>query len=447
MRRLLILLWGVTWALAGFCAMASDDSGNQAMDQFIQGTIADEMGDYYRAIFHYQEALRYDSTSAFVYVALSQDYALLGKPDIALELLDRALALQNNFLPALELKLVLLQGMDANEDARSVLKGLIQALPRNTDYLRQLLAVDLQLGHYDEADVTVSQIADVDSSRDLLMRQVVAVYLAAGETERAIHWLEIMIAADSSDAALIFALGTSCLQLGDTTHGELLIRRANAMDPSVARYWIARAYLMLNRDDNEGTLMVLDSALMQAEPVPTLFNLQATALNRLQRAPEAVEALRRSLAIDSSSFATMGTLALVYDEMDSLNQAIEWYERALVLSDSAPLYLNNLAYTYAVRGVNLEHARQLVEKALLADPDNGAYLDTMGWIEYGLGRYRSALTWLRRAQRTPENSASTLEHIGDVYWKLGSRKKAVKYYRDALHLDPSSESLQKKLLP
>lgn len=445
LRRLLIFVWGVLLPLTADRAAASDDSANRSMDQFIQGTIADEVGDYYRAIFHYQEALRYDSASAFIYVALSQDYALLGKSDVALQLLDRALALRKDYVPALELKLILLRGMDASEDARGVLKSLLQAEPRNTDYLRQLLAVNLQLGHYDEADETFLRIAAVDSSTDLLTRQIVAVYLAAGETERAIRWLKELISADSTDAALLFALGTSYLQTGDTTRGESLIFHANALEPSVSRFWIARAYLMMNRDDFEGALLVLDSALTQVEPVPTLFNLQGAALNRLHRQPEAVEALRKSLALDSSSFTTMGTLALIYDEVDSLNQAVEWYERAIALSDSAPLYLNNLAYTYAVRGLNLEHARLLAEKALQADPENGAYLDTMGWIEYGLGRYRAALTWLRRAQRTPENSAATMEHIGDVYWKLGSRRKAMKYYREALQMDPSNEQVQQKL--
>jgi len=447
LRQLLIFVWGVAILLAANGVAASDGSANRSIEQFIQGTIADEMGDYYRAIFHYQEALRYDSSTAFIYVALSQDYALLGKPDVALQLLDRALAIRKDYIPALEMKLVLLRGMDASDEAHGVLKSLLQAEPRNTDYLRQFLAVNLQLGYFDDADATFSQIAAVDSATDLLMRQVVAVYLATGETERAVRWLKELISGDSTDATLFFALGTSYLQMGDTTSGESLIRQANELEPSVARYWIARAYLLLNRDDYENTLVLLDSALTRVEPAPTLFNLQGTALHRLHRQLEAVEALEKSLTLDSSSFATMGTLALIYDEMDSLNQAVEWYERAIMLSDSAPLYLNNLAYTYAVRGLNLDHARLLAEKALHADPENGAYLDTMGWIEYGLGRYRSALKWLHRARRTSENSPSTMEHIGDVYWKLGSPNKARRYYREALQMDPGNEAIQQKLRP
>jgi tetratricopeptide (TPR) repeat protein len=82
----------------------------RAMDQFIRGTIADQTGDHYRAAFHYQEALRWDSSSAFLHVALAQDYLLLGNPELADQQLNKALRLDRNHVPALEMKVVLLRG-------------------------------------------------------------------------------------------------------------------------------------------------------------------------------------------------------------------------------------------------------------------------------------------------------------------------------------------------
>ncbi|MFZ5434366.1 MAG: tetratricopeptide repeat protein, partial [Calditrichota bacterium] len=117
----------------------------------------------------------------------------------------------------------------------------------------------------------------------------------------------------------------------------------------------------------------------------------------------------------------------------------------IALSDSSAVYLNNLAYTYSVRGINLKKALELSSRAVAIEPENGAYLDTMGWIEYGLGNYRVALRWLRKALKTTSDSATTLEHIGDVYIKLGSESKAIKFYRQALELNPENEELQLKI--
>ncbi|MBU1983672.1 tetratricopeptide repeat protein, partial [bacterium] len=245
--------------------------------------------------------------------------------------------------------------------------------------------------------------------------------------------------------SLLYVLGTSYLQTGDSLAGESLIEQANELDPAMARYWVARAFFALNRREYERTLTILDSALLHVDPQPPILNLQGTALNQLGRSAEAIEAFLRSLEMDSTSFGTMGTLALIYDGLDSLEEAVRWYERAIAASDSAAVYLNNLAYTYATRGINLEHARVLVLRALDADPENGAYLDTMGWIEFGLGRYRPALKWLKKALRAINDDATTMEHVGDTYRKLGSRGKAQRYYREALKLNPDNESLLRKI--
>jgi len=146
-------------------------------------------------------------------------------------------------------------------------------------------------------------------------------------------------------------------------------------------------------------------------------------------------------------YVAMGSLALVYDELDSVERAVELYERAIRLSDSAATYLNNLSYTYASRGMELERAKALVRRALEIEPGNSAYLDTMGWVEFGLGDYRAAIRWLEKARRADPSNAPTLEHLGDAQLKLGKRSKALRYYREALRIDPANEKLRRKIEP
>jgi tetratricopeptide (TPR) repeat protein len=403
------------------------------------------MDDRYRAVFHYQEALRYDSTSGFIYVALAQDYIMLGNPTLAAELLDKALKLHPDYLPALELKGLMLRGTGKLVEARDVLKKLIDRSPDNTQYLRQLLSVELNLKQWDDAEKLYHRIVAKEGESDLLARQVLSVYMTAGQYDRAITLLQKLIVADSTDAALVYALGTSYLQKGDTVRGQDFVRRACAMDPEEARYWIGRAVIASDLQRYDEVLAIVDSALAHIKAVAGLYSLKGAALNRLGRKSEAIAALKEAINDDSTMFVAMGALALIYDESDSVDQAVSLYERAIKLSDSAAVYLNNLAYTLASRGLQLDRAMNLSQRALAAEPKNGAYLDTMGWILYGLGRYDDALDWLKRAVKAAPDGSATLEHVGDVYVKLGSPGKAAKYYERALKLDPKNESLQKKL--
>jgi tetratricopeptide (TPR) repeat protein len=149
--------------------------------------------------------------------------------------------------------------------------------------------------------------------------------------------------------------------------------------------------------------------------------------------------------MDSTMFSAMGSLALIYDGLDSLARVVDLYERAIRLTDSAAVYLNNLAYTYAERGINLEHAKMLSERSLQADPKNASYLDTMGWIEFKLGNDHEAINWLKKALKSDPKSAPVVEHIGDVYHKRNSLSKARSYYRKALELDPANQQLREKV--
>ncbi len=229
--------------------------------------------------------------------------------------------------------------------------------------------------------------------------------------------------------------------------GAALVLKANEMEPSESRFWMGRAVLAMDRLDFVAAVAILDSAEHHVTPNAGMLSLKGTALNRLNRQTEAVAALSQAIVLDSTQFVAMGALALIYDQLDSVDQAVALYERAIPLSDSAAIYLNNLAYTLASRGRELERAKILAEQALAREPGNGAYHDTMGWIEFGLGHTKRAIHELKKANNLSPNSADILEHLGDAYAKKGARRKAQDFYRRSLELAPQNEALRQKIAP
>jgi tetratricopeptide (TPR) repeat protein len=432
--------------LAATTGGPSDATKSRAMDQFIRGNVADEMEDYYKAVYHYQLALQSDSTSAFIHVALAQDYILLGNSALATELLAKSLKLNPDYIPALELQAGLMRGMGKLKEARLALNKLVQLSPENSDYLRQQLSIELMLSDFDAADKIYQKIVAKEGASDLLDRQVLSVYLASGQRDRAILLLKKLAAADSTDPVIIYTLGSAYLQKGDTLSGEPLICKANQLDATEPRYWVARAVLAMDREQYTTVVQIVDSALTNVSPEAGLFTLKGVALNRMgDHNGDAVAALSKAVELDSTAVVAMGALALIYDGMDSVARAAELYEKAIALADSAPVYLNNLAYTYASRGLQLEKAKQLAAHAVKDEPKNSSYLDTMGWIEFGLGNHDEAIHWLKKALKQSPKSSIVLEHMGDVYAKQGDTKKAESFYRKALENDPTNENLRKKL--
>lgn len=113
-------------------------------------------------------------------------------------------------------------------------------------------------------------------------------------------------------------------------------------------------------------------------------------------------------------------------------------ERAVEIAPEEPNALNYLGYSWAERGVNLDEAFRLIEKAVSLRPDSGAIVDSLGWAHYQLGQYEESLVNLEKAAALEPSDPTITEHLGDVYWRLGRRIEARYQWRRSLELDPDA---------
>ena len=107
--------------------------------------------------------------------------------------------------------------------------------------------------------------------------------------------------------------------------------------------------------------------------------------------------------------------------------------------DHAHAY-NALGYTLAERNQRLGEAYELVRKALAIAPNDAFIQDSLGWVQFRLGRLDEALKTLRGAyqlRRDPEIAA----HLGEVLWAIGDRDEALKVWRASLSENPGNEML------
>ena len=99
-----------------------------------------------------------------------------------------------------------------------------------------------------------------------------------------------------------------------------------------------------------------------------------------------------------------------------------------LLPDWAPA-MNFLGYVMADHVRELAESRTLIERALQHEPENGAYVDSFGWVLYRLGRYPEAREQLERAVRLTGGDPVVREHLGDVYRELKLPDLAREQYR------------------
>ena len=78
----------------------------------------------------------------------------------------------------------------------------------------------------------------------------------------------------------------------------------------------------------------------------------------------------------------------------------------------------------ADRGVRLEEATAMIQRAVKQEPNNGAYLDSLGWAYYKQNKLTEAEEYLRKAVDREGHDPTILSHLGDVYVKLGQNERA-----------------------
>ena len=105
---------------------------------------------------------------------------------------------------------------------------------------------------------------------------------------------------------------------------------------------------------------------------------------------------------------------------------------------------NALGYSLAERGVRLDEALVLIDKALKMAPGDPFIMDSMGWVQYRLGNLSEAEAHLRRAYAL-RSDVEIAVHLGEVLWHKGEKADAQKLWREARAKDPKNDTLKNTL--
>ena len=123
------------------------------------------------------------------------------------------------------------------------------------------------------------------------------------------------------------------------------------------------------------------------------------------------------------------------DKIGKWNEAKELFMKILKKDPKDTYTLNYLAYSLILRNEELDLAESFVKQALSLDPDNGFFLDTLGWLEYQRKNYLSSVFYLEKSVVILPNSSEVMDHLGDCYLMLGRTNEAVYEWKKALRYE------------
>jgi tetratricopeptide (TPR) repeat protein len=213
-------------------------------------------------------------------------------------------------------------------------------------------------------------------------------------------------------------------------------------DPEVALH-LAFLYDILDEKNKSDKLF--DELIEENANNARIYFIKGLILSRHDKYSEAEQNFRKAIEIRSDDPVFYYYLATIQEKQNKKTDSEASLIKALEFDKQNASYKNFLGYMYADANIKLDEANKLIDEALKTEPFNGAYLDSLGWVYYRQGKNELALRKLKLAMRSLEANGESdpvvYDHLGDTFFNLGKKVKAVEFWNKSISLkkDPGVE--------
>ncbi|MBD5346144.1 MAG: tetratricopeptide repeat protein [Bacteroides sp.] len=295
---------------------------------------------------------------------------------------------------------------------------------------------------------------DVETKTELMRGYVSNLYREPSQRERITSLFNRLIDQHPHESSIHGLYGDYLAAIGEFAPAAEQLVYETDLNPSNVERWRMLCSLYLSLENYERAVATANTAMGFFPDDAQLPLMAASAMSNINRADEAIVLLRNAMGnpvfddeTRSNFITSIGDIMYTLEETDS---AFTCYEEAIRLNPANYLAMNNCAYFLACNDRELDHALDLITKAVAGRPDDTTTLDTYAWVLFKRRDYEKAKEIIDRTLEISnddgdEISAEILEHAGDIYFMLREPEQALEFWKKALATDPDSEILKRKV--
>ncbi len=417
--------------------------------------------------------------SAKAYVSLANSYESMHEYGLAADAYKNALSLDNTHT---ELKGALAQDQalaGRYDDALATYREMADANPRDPQPYVGMAQIYRERKQFADARTALNKAKTLEPDNLEVRFNEVGLLEEEGKTPEAIAALKSIV--DSTDrktydpsqkaarAKMLEQLGLLYRSNDQYEQSAATFRQIETLDPDLAPRAEAQVIDTYRQGKEYGKAQAASEAAIKKYPKDrTVREVRAQLLSDQGKPDEAVAELKRLLdgKNDRELYVAMADIqqkAKKYNEAtESLDQAEKlagtkeektnilfmrgaMYERekkyelaeqtfrkVLESDPSNASALNYLGYMLADRNTRLPEAQDYIQRAVKLDPNNYAFLDSLGWVYYRMNKLDEAEKQLTRSLQMSAKDPTIHDHLGDVYFKEGKTKEAIAQWQSSL---------------
>lgn len=194
-------------------------------------------------------------------------------------------------------------------------------------------------------------------------------------------------------------------------------------DPAYAIAELGRAEALRKDRNFEGATEVLRTLTRDFPSMPAVYVSLGDTLRQSDQTEAANAAYSAALELytvdDPARWIVHYTRGVTSHQLDRWPEAEADFRAALTFRPDQPQVLNYLGYSLVERSEKMEEALEMIEKAVAVQPQNGAIVDSLGWVLFQMGNYADAVVHLENAAALEAVDPVVNDHLGDAYWAVG----------------------------
>ncbi|MBI4055188.1 MAG: tetratricopeptide repeat protein [Elusimicrobia bacterium] len=422
-------------------------------------------------------AAKLEPDDAEVLYLLGSAHWALGELEEAKENFEKILQIDPQYDSALLSLAQLHLSLDL-EKSEHYLKRYLQLHPNSLETHTQLALLQQKRGKLQEAEQSLRQALDANPGYLQARYHLAQLYEIAKDTSAALEQYLKIHDQNSTDAQVTSRLGELFYFSQQNQKAEEFFQQTlklESNDPT-ARLWLA---LLAEEAKNWSLAQKHLQKLASLSQDPKLHLRLSYYQTQQGKIEEAVGTLKEARRLWPQDAEIAYFLSLGYEDLGRYDPAIQILEEVLQARPEEKLLrfqlgalyekagdvpkmekhfrtylsrypedasaLNYLGYSLVDRDMKLQQAQELLQKALKIDPDNGAYLDSWGWLLFKKGEPQKALEPLERALKKVPQDPVISEHLGEVYLALKESRQAWLAFRRALPGHSDQSSIRKRL--
>ncbi len=425
-----------------------------------------QVGDYASAQASYLKALQLDPNNQDIRRAYAEALLASGQVEPARQQLEQLLKSDPEDA-ATYVRLAVLEREEGHFNrARKNLERAKGLAPDNLDVTYQLAILDDVVGEDHDAIVLLNQLLQQTQShsgqytvaesnnRAAFLELLGRIYRSEENYPQALAEFREITALGDAQAPRGEGLIVETLQLNhQRAQAEKELAAAIKKYPKDPSLEMLRASFLGEQGHVQKGINILQKMLTGSPKDRGIYLAMAQVYSQGKRYPAAEAAAEKALGLSSKpqdrEYALF-MLGSVYDGEKKYDLAEQTFKKVLKqdpLNDEADNYLG---YMLADRGVRLQESLEYIKKAVALKPNNGAYLDSLGWAYYKLKRYDRARAPLEKAVHLMSDDPTIRMHMGYVYLKLGMKaqardewEKALQFWHHSLSSDFSPKDASK----